>query len=111
MDVTKPDGQKVHILRMSNGEPFDENKMYKVVMNSYRANGGGDLIVRGAGIPRDSLQGRTIFQSDLDLRYYLMQEIESMGTVCPKAGSNWKFVPEQLSKPAALRDRQLLFGR
>lgn len=111
VDVTKPDGQKVHILRMSNGEPFDEDKTYKVVMNSYRANGGGDLIVRGAGIPRDSLQSRIIYQSELDLRYYLMEEIERMGTVRPKAAKNWKFVPEKWTKPAARRDRQLLFGR
>ena len=111
VDVTKPDGQKVHILRMSSGEPFDEDKTYKVVMNSYRANGGGDLIVHGAGIPRDSLQGRIIYQSELDLRHYLMEEIERIGTVRPKAGSNWKFVPEKWTKPAAQRDRQLLFGR
>ena len=37
VDVTKPDGQKVHILRMSNGEPFSLDKTYKVAMNSYRA--------------------------------------------------------------------------
>ena len=110
VDVTKPNGQKVSILRMSNGEPFDENKTYKVVMNSYRANGGGDLIVHGAGIPRDSLQSRIIYQSELDLRHYLMEEIERMGTVRPKAGRNWKFVPENWTKPAAKRDRQLLFG-
>ena len=110
VDVTKPNGQKVSILRMSNGEPFDENKTYKVVMNSYRANGGGDLIVHGAGIPRDSLQSRIIYRSELDLRHYLMGEIERMGTVRPKAANNWKFVPEQWTKPAAKRDRQLLFG-
>ena len=110
VDVTKPDGQKVRILRMTNGEPFDENKLYKVVMNSYRANGGGDLIVHGAGIPRDSLQGRIIYQSELDLRHYLMEEIERRGTVRPKAARNWKFVPENWTNPAARRDRQLLFG-
>jgi len=111
VDVTKPDGQKVNILRMTSGEPFDENKMYKVAMNSYRANGGGDLITRGAGIPRDSLQSRIIYQSELDLRYYLMEEIERRGIVSPKAAKNWKFVPEKWTKPAARRDRQLLFGR
>ena len=110
VDVTKPDGQKVHILRMSDGKPFDENKMYKVAMNSYRANGGGDLLVRGAGIPHDSLQGRIVSQTELDLRHYLMEEIERLGTVRPKAASNWKFVPEKWTKPAAQRDRQLLFG-
>ena len=109
VDVTKPDGEKVHILRMTNGEPFDENKVYKVVMNSYRANGGGDLIVRGAGIPKDSLQSRVIYQSELDLRHYLMEEIERMGSVRPQAAHNWKFVPEKWTKAAAQRDRKLLF--
>ena len=109
VDVTKPNGQKVHILQMSNGEPFDEDKVYRVVMNSYRANGGGDLLIHGAGIPKDSLQGRIIWQSELDLRHYLMEEIGRMGTVRPQAANNWKFVPEKWTKPAALRDRKLLF--
>ena len=95
---------------MSNGEPFDEDKMYTVVMNSYRANGGGDLMIRGAGIPKDSLEKRIVYQSELDLRHYLMEEIERMGTVRPKAASNWKFVPEKWTRPAARRDRRLLFG-
>ena len=111
VDVTKPDGQKVHILRMTNGEPFDEEKMYKVVMNSYRANGGGDLIIRGAGIPKEELQNRIVYQSDLDLRHYLMEEIERQGIVRPKAAKNWKFVPEKWTKAAAQRDRELVFGK
>ncbi len=111
VDVTQPDGHKVSILRMSNGQPFDPDKVYKVVMNSYRANGGGDLIVRGGGIPKDSLNGRIIYQSELDLRHYLMEEIQRMGTVRPKAASNWKFVPEKWTKAAAQRDRKLLFGK
>ena len=66
VDVTKPDGQKVRILRMSNGEPFDENKWYTVAVNSYRANGGGELLTKGAGIPRDSLKSRIIWESPKD---------------------------------------------
>ena len=42
VDVTKPDGQKVRILSMADGTPFDENRWYKVAMNSYRGNGGGE---------------------------------------------------------------------
>jgi 2',3'-cyclic-nucleotide 2'-phosphodiesterase/3'-nucleotidase len=111
VDVTKPEGQKVHVLRMSDGTPFDENKTYKVVMNSYRGNGGGELLIRGAGIPKDSINGRIVYQSSLDLRHYLMKEIERQGVVSPKAGTNWKFVPEAWTAPAALRDRRLVFGK
>lgn len=110
VDVTKPNGQKVRILRMSNGEPFDENKWYKVALNSYRGNGGGELLTRGAGIPRDSLDSRIIYMSDLDQRYYLTQEIERMGTVTPTANNNWRFVPAEWAEPALKRDRKIIFG-
>ena len=109
VDVTKPDGEKVRILRMSNGEPFDEQKWYKVAMNSYRANGGGELLTLGAGIPKDSLTSRVIYCSELDQRHYLMEEIERQGTVNPQPNHNWKFVPEAWVQPALERDRKLLF--
>ena len=111
VDVTKPDGEKVKILRMSNGEPFDEKKWYKVAINSYRGNGGGELLTKGAGIPKDSLESRIIYRSKRDQRYYLMEEIEKMGTVDAKPNNNWKFVPEAWTKPAAQRDFELLFGK
>ena len=110
VDVTKPDGQKVRILRMSNGEPFDEDKWYKVALNSYRGNGGGELLTRGAGIPKDSLDSRIIYMSELDQRYYLTQEIERMGTVTPIANNNWRFVPAAWAEPALERDRKIIFG-
>ena len=109
VDVTKPDGEKVKILRMSNGEPFDENKWYKVVLNSYRGNGGGELLTRGAGIPKDSLDSRVIFRSERDQRYYLTKEIEYQGTIIPHKLDNWRFIPEDWAEPAIRRDRKLLF--
>ncbi|MGN1228620.1 MAG: bifunctional metallophosphatase/5'-nucleotidase [Prevotella sp.] len=109
VDVSKPDGEKVKILRMSNGEAFDENKWYKVVLNSYRGNGGGELLTRGAGIPKDSLDSRIIYRSDRDQRYYLTKEIERQGTIIPRKLNNWRFVPEEWAEPAIRRDRKLLF--
>ncbi len=109
VDVTKPNGEKVRILRMSDGRPFEENKWYKVTMNSYRASGGGELLTHGAGIPKDSLNKRIVLQSELDLRHYLMKEIEKRKVLHPRAHHNWKFVPEVWTKPAAERDRKLIF--
>jgi len=111
VDLTKPDGQKVRILQMSNGQPFDEKKWYKVVMNSYRANGGGELLTAGAGIPKDSLDSRVIWHTELDQRHYLTEEIRRMGTVDPQPNHNWRFVPEEWVKPALERDRKQLFGK
>ena len=111
VDVTKPDGQKVRILKMSNGEPFDEKKIYKVVMNSYRANGGGELLTLGAGIPKEELEKRVVWQTELDQRHYLTEEIRKMGVVNPQPNHNWKFVPEEWTKPALERDYKILFGK
>ena len=110
VDVTKPDGEKVHILRMSNGEPFYEHKWYTVAVNSYRANGGGELLTKGAGIARDSLKNRIIWESEKDQRHYLMEEIKKAGIMNPQPHNNWKFIPEAWTVPAAARDRKILFG-
>ena len=109
VDVTKPDGEKVHILSMSDGQPFDPQKTYRVSMNSYRGNGGGELLTRGAGIPQKELNSRIVWRSERDQRYYLMQEIEKAGKINPLPNHNWRFVPEAWTLPAIERDRQLLF--
>lgn len=111
VDVSKPNGQKVTILRMSNGQPFDPKRWYCVAINSYRANGGGELLTRGAGIPKDSLASRIVWKSDRDQRYYLMQEIKRQKVLDPQPNHNWKVIPEAWTVPAAKRDRELLFSR
>ena len=111
VDLTKPAGQKVNILQMTNGEPFDESKWYKVVMNSYRANGGGELLTRGAGIPQDSLESRVLFHTDMDQRHYLTEKIHEMGSIDPQPNHNWRFVPEAWAQPALERDYKQLFGK
>lgn len=111
VDVTKPDGEKVTILQMSDGQPFDPDKTYKVAINSYRGNGGGELLTKGAGIPHDSLQSRVIWRSERDQRYYLMEEIKKGGVLNPQPNDNWRFIPETWTKAAASRDYELLFGK
>ncbi len=110
VDVTKPEGEKINIESLADGRPFDMDRKYKVAVNSYRGNGGGDLLTRGAGIPKEELAKRIVFATDKDLRYYLMQYIEQEGVLLPKALNQWKFIPEEWVKPAAQRDYRLLFG-
>ena len=111
VDVTKPDGEKVIIQRMSNGEPFVEDKWYTVAMNSYRGNGGGELLTKGAGIPKEELESRILWISEQDQRFYIIDEIMKRGTIEPKAHNNWKFVPEEWTIPAIKRDRKALFEK
>lgn len=110
VDVTKPDGEKVKILQMSNGEPFEESKIYTVAINSYRANGGGELLTRGAGIPKEELESRIIWRSERDQRHYLMQEIEKKQVLDPKPNNNWRFIPEEWVREAGRRDSLILFS-
>lgn len=111
VDVTKPRGGKVAILSMADGTPFDMNRIYKVALNSYRGNGGGELLTKGAGIPQDELKERIINSTDKDLRYYLMNYIEEKKVIEPRALGQWKFIPEEWTVPAAKRDYEYLFGK
>lgn len=110
VDVTQPDGLKVKILGMSDGTPFDEQKWYKVAMSSYRGNGGGELLTKGAGISVDELGERVVFKSEKDQRFYLMQKIEKTGKLDAKPHANWRFVPEEWTREALKRDRKIIFN-
>lgn len=111
VDVTKPNGQKVHIESMADGSPFSLDSTYLVAVNSYRGNGGGELLTRGAGIPAAELPSRIVSSTDHDLRYHLMQLIRQRGHVTPKALNQWRFVPDEWARPALQRDRLLLFPK
>lgn len=109
VDVSKPEGERINIQSMADGSPFDLNREYKVAVNSYRGNGGGELMTRGAGIPHEELANRMITSTDKDLRYYLMQRIIEQKTVVPRCLHQWRFIPEEWAQPAIARDRLILF--
>jgi 2',3'-cyclic-nucleotide 2'-phosphodiesterase/3'-nucleotidase len=109
VDVTKPDGEKVYIVGFSNGKPFDLKAMYKVAINSYRGNGGGGHLTRGAKIPQDELSKRVLNSTEKDLRYYLMKWIEKEKDITPELIGNWKVIPEDYWQAGKEKDYQLLF--
>ena len=111
VDVTKPEGEKVTLISLANGQPFELDKTYRVAVNSYRGNGGGDLLTKGSGIPKSELAKRIVFATDKDLRYYLMKRIEEVKVLHPQPLNQWKFIPEKWVSPAIQRDSQLLFGK
>ncbi len=111
VDASKPDGQKVKILAMEDGSPFDEDKDYLVAINSYRGNGGGELLTRGAGIPLAELPSRVVASTDHDLRYHLIEQIRSRGVITPRTRTNWRFIPDDWAPAALARDRAILFHK
>ena len=111
VDVTKPRGEKIRVNGMADGTPFELDKQYKVALNSYRGNGGGELLTKGAGIAPERLTERIVESTDKDLRYYLMKFIEKKETLTPEPLGQWKFIPEEWTVPASRRDYRILFGK
>ncbi|HQF41416.1 MAG TPA: bifunctional UDP-sugar hydrolase/5'-nucleotidase [Ignavibacteriaceae bacterium] len=109
VDVTKPIGEKVTIISFSNGKPFDLNSNYRVAINSYRGNGGGGHLTRGAKIPQTELSKRILNSTEKDLRYYLMKWIENEKVVTPKLSGNWKVIPDDYWNAGKEKDYKILF--
>ncbi|MFZ1519237.1 MAG: bifunctional UDP-sugar hydrolase/5'-nucleotidase [Ignavibacteriaceae bacterium] len=109
VDATKPIGERVTIKNFSNGNPFDLNTKYKVAVNSYRGNGGGGHLTRGAKISQEELSKRILNSTEKDLRFYLMKWIKKEKLVTPKLIGNWKVVPENFWLAGKQKDYQLLF--
>ncbi len=110
VDVSKPEGQRITIISMSDGKPFDLNKKYKVAVNSYRGNGGGGHLTMGAGIPQNKLADRVITSTEKDLRFYLMKWIEKQKHITPKAFGNWKVIPTDWWEKGKEKDFKILYG-
>lgn len=109
VDVTKPAGERVNIIKFSNGSVFDLNKKYKAAINSYRGNGGGGHLTRGAKIPQENLSKRVINSTEKDLRYFVMKWIEDKQVVTPVLLNNWKVIPENFWQAGKQKDYQVLF--
>lgn len=78
-------------------------------MNSYRASGGGNHLLLGAGLEKTEAEKRIVKRSSMDFRFLLTGWIRKQGTVDPVSGTNWKVVPEEWIQKAAPRDKARLF--
>lgn len=109
VDVTKPYGERIKITTLSNGKKFSEDTTYQVAISSYRANGGGDILEKGAGISPANFDalilGRYSEIRDLLYKYFAADSLKKLPD-----NSNWKFVPESHTRTALKRDRALLSG-
>ena len=87
----RPAGERVEILSMEDGTPFDMEKTYTVAITSYRAMGGDGLLTNGAGLdvsnPDSYITGRYS-----EIRDLLYDYLEQAGTLEPKVCDNWKFI-------------------
>lgn len=110
VDARLPEGERVTIISFTDGRPFDREKRYKVALNSYRGNGGGGHLTRGAGLKNNQIRERLLTSTDRDLRYFIMKSIEARKIIEPVPLNNWKIIPEAWVGKARTREQLLLFG-
>lgn len=83
LDISKPYGQRVSFLTCK-GQPVRDDTTYDVVMNNYRAGGGGDYeMYRGKPIVREV----AIDMAELAVTY-----IRKHGTITAQNEANWRVV-------------------
>ncbi len=85
-----PMGERINILSMADGTPFDMNKTYNVVMNSYRSMGGGNHLINGIGWAQEDIKNHVVWQSERDLRSLFIDWAAKKGVLDSEPLNCWK---------------------
>lgn len=109
VDVRKAPGERVEILSLSDGTPFDPEKMYKVAINSYRSNGGGGHLPQGLGWSKEEMEKRIVEIKPKDVRYYITEYIRDKKTLDPQCRNDWKVIPENWFKQGKEKGYKLIY--
>ena len=86
----KPMGKRIKIISMADGTPFDMEKTYNVVMNSYRSMGGGNHLINGIGWAQEEIKDHVVWQSDRDLRSLFIDWATKKGVLDTEPLNCWK---------------------
>jgi len=90
VDDKKPMGKRIRIVSMADGMPFDMDKSYNVVMNSYRSMGGGNHLINGVGWAQEEIKDHVVWQSDRDLRSIFIDWARKKGVLDTEPLNCWK---------------------
>lgn len=90
--LSRPVGERVEIISFTNGREFSLKDSYTVAMVSYRANGGGELILEATGLEPDQLE-EIIIGKYPDVRTLLYRFFKSSLPLSSTDGiASWKLV-------------------
>lgn len=90
VDESKPDGERIRIISMADGTPFEPNKTYLVVMNSYRSMGGGGHLMNGVGWSQSEIKNHVVWQNDMDLRSVFIEWASKKQILDAEPLNQWK---------------------
>ena len=85
-----PMGKRIKIVSMADGTPFDMEKTYNVVMNSYRSMGGGNHLINGIGWAQEDIKNHVVWQSERDLRSLFIDWASKKGVLDTEPLNCWK---------------------
>lgn len=87
-----PAGERIRILSMADGSPFDSEEDYHVVMNTFRARGGGGHLTKGVGLSMEDLSNRLLWVSETDIRTLYRQTMAMKGEVRLTPLHHWRYL-------------------
>lgn len=100
IDVTKPAGERVSVLSMSDGKPFDPERYYRTTINSFLYGGIESALFKIGSLSHKNIGRRLEISSSTDLRYYMITEFalkcKAGKKVDVRKVCNWRLVPEQI---------------
>ena len=106
IDVTKPEGSRVNIICMSDGKPFDPDRMYRTTINSYQYF--GTSMCRVIGITPKEMRERLNSSSPADIRFYMITALalsreSNRGYTVPDM-TQWELVPREIVSGCLAKD-------
>lgn len=74
-DSTKPAGERIVEIKLANGKPLEDDKLYKVVTNDFQADGGDKYTM--------FLEGQNRYNTNIPVRDTLVEEIKAQKVITP----------------------------
>lgn len=85
-------GKRVRVFSMANGAPFKLDRIYNVVINSYRSMGGGGHLSEGLGWSPRQIKNGIVWESKVDIRTMFMKWEKSRTPFTASPLDQWKMV-------------------
>ena len=98
VDVRKPQGERIRILSMSDGKPFDPERYYRTTMVSSMYT--GSALRRATGLSEKDMEKRFQASASADMRYFILTNMalskDAGRSLRFKRLNNRKLVPENV---------------
>ena len=108
IDVTEPAGQRVKILSLSDGSPFNPDSFYRTTINSYLYSGDESAVFKATGLSHTDIRERLVVSSMADIRYYIITDLslrrETGLPVKVNPVSKWSLIPESIVSGCLAKD-------